>query len=237
VSRRTCGFELVCFLLCTRGRGCARRTGIPCALLFPRDKLDAQLGQIVPRECGSLPFTFSLVIPGRREASSPESITMIGSMDSGPAPKGASRNDDGKERMPRPCDIRPGGGPLRAHRSAGLTIFWRCEACPFSSRTASRCRGRQRTVNGFGRRFWRLQGSGNADSQRKVRSSGWSGFRRPCASGCDHAHPASWRASPSYRPLRAVWAVCAWALRGCARTPKPFSAHVNSASTQKEFMP
>src|SRR5216683_1395595 len=35
------------------------------------------------------------VIPGRREAASPESITTIMSMDSGPAPRGASRNDDG----------------------------------------------------------------------------------------------------------------------------------------------
>src|SRR4030088_1671491 len=34
------------------------------------------------------------VIPGRREAASPESITTIVSMDSGPAPSGASRNDD-----------------------------------------------------------------------------------------------------------------------------------------------
>jgi isoleucyl-tRNA synthetase len=37
---------------------------------------------------------FSLpVIPGRRAAASPESITTTGSMDSGPAPDGASRND------------------------------------------------------------------------------------------------------------------------------------------------
>src|SRR5205085_1202466 len=35
------------------------------------------------------------VIPGRREAASPEPITTAGSMGSGPAPKGASRNDDG----------------------------------------------------------------------------------------------------------------------------------------------
>jgi hypothetical protein len=35
-----------------------------------------------------------IVIPGHREAMSPESITTIGSMDSGPAPSGASRNDE-----------------------------------------------------------------------------------------------------------------------------------------------
>src|ERR1700716_3600112 len=34
------------------------------------------------------------VIPGRSEATSPESITTIVSMDSGPAPRGASRNDE-----------------------------------------------------------------------------------------------------------------------------------------------
>jgi len=157
--------------------------------------------------------------------------------------------------MPLLCDIRSSGGRFPAHRSAGLTIFWHCGHSPFSSRTTP-ARSRQRTVNGFGRGFPRLardqqkwtpvlrpiarridSGSGNADSQRKVRSSGWSGRCRPCAAGCVLAHPASWwRASASYRPLRAVWAVCAWALRGCARTPKPFSAHVNSASTQKECM-
>jgi hypothetical protein len=34
-----------------------------------------------------------MVIPGARSAN-PESITTIVSMDSGPAPKGASRNDE-----------------------------------------------------------------------------------------------------------------------------------------------
>src|SRR3984885_9364962 len=53
------------------------------------------------------------------------------------------------------------------------------------------------------------QGSGNADSQRKVRSSGWGGQTGlyPRDFGCVDAHPASWRASASYRPLRAVWAI------------------------------
>src|SRR5438876_9186347 len=40
---------------------------------------------------------FPLVIPGRREAASPESITTIVSMDSGPAPEGASRNDEAED--------------------------------------------------------------------------------------------------------------------------------------------
>jgi len=36
----------------------------------------------------------SVVIPGRRKAASPQSITTIVSMDSGLAPRGAPRNDD-----------------------------------------------------------------------------------------------------------------------------------------------
>jgi hypothetical protein len=35
-----------------------------------------------------------IVIPGRDKVASPESITTIVSMDSGPAPRGASRNDE-----------------------------------------------------------------------------------------------------------------------------------------------
>jgi hypothetical protein len=122
--------------------------------------------------------------------------------------------------MPVPCDNRPGEDRFPALRSALLTIFWHCGYSPFSSRTAVARAPWQRTVNGFAREFPRLTGSGNADSQRKVRSSGWSGFSRPCASGCVRAHPASWRASASYRPLRAVWAVCAWALRGLRENTK-----------------
>src|SRR6478609_956184 len=130
---------------------------------------------------------------------------------------------------PRTSLARPGG-----ERSPILTIFWHCGGTAFSSRTTVRRRFRQRTVNGFGRGFWGLEGSGNADSQAFGWSSGRGGDARACDSGCcEGAHPASWRASPSYRPLRAVWAVCAWALRGCARTPKPFSAHGCSATYPK----
>src|SRR6266849_7677857 len=39
------------------------------------------------------------VIPGRDEVASPESITTIGSMDSGPAPSGASRDDEVSIRL------------------------------------------------------------------------------------------------------------------------------------------
>src|SRR5271156_5965208 len=59
------------------------------------------------------------VIPGRRKAASPESITMIGSMDSGLAPSGAPRNDGyfSGERKNKIifCSPRDGRGALRAY--------------------------------------------------------------------------------------------------------------------------
>jgi len=106
-------------------------------------------------------------------------------------------------------------------RSAHLTIFWHCGLPHFSSRTARDAVSRQRTFNGFGRGFALQTGSGNADSRRKLRSFGWSGQGRPRDPGCVPAHPASWRAAASYRPLRAVWAVCAWALRGSREITRP----------------
>src|SRR5260370_1447638 len=53
----------------------------------------------------SSPSQFSFVIPGRIEDASPESITTIGSMDSGPALR-ASRNDrDSLMIIPRHADL------------------------------------------------------------------------------------------------------------------------------------
>jgi hypothetical protein len=49
----------------------------------------------VSRDCGGV-SPISVVIPGRRKAASPESITTIVSMDSGLAPRGAPRNDEGE---------------------------------------------------------------------------------------------------------------------------------------------
>src|SRR6185437_1741410 len=137
------------------------------------------------------------------------------------------------------CGLTPSRPAVgEEERSPILTIFWHCGHTAFSSRTTAGRRFRQRTVNGFGRRFRGLEGSGNADSQAFGWSSGRGDDARACDSGCcEPAHPASWRASPSYRPLRAVWAVCAWALRGCARTPKPFSAHGCSATYPKGTLP
>ena len=77
----------------------------------------------------------------------------------------------------------------------------------------------------FWLRIWSSKGSGNADSQRKVRSSGWSGQGCPHDSGCVRAHPASWRASASYRPLRAVWAFAPGHSGVLSEITRPFSAH------------
>jgi hypothetical protein len=112
----------------------------------------------------------------------------------------------------------------RATRSFMLTIFWHCGFTHFSSRTGLGGMARQQTVNGFGRESG-SKGSGNADSQLFIRSSGWSGQcrPRPCDSGCVAAHPA-YRRAASYLPLRAGWAVCAWALRGCFEIARPIRA-------------
>ena len=115
--------------------------------------------------------------------------------------------------------------PGHVDRSTRLTIFWHCGLAGFSFRTALKhVPGNQPST--VLPQDEASKGSGNADSRRNGWSSGYSGRCRPYPgdSGCVLAHPASWRASASYRPLRAVWAVCAWALRGCARSTGPFSA-------------
>jgi hypothetical protein len=120
-------------------------------------------------------------------------------------------------------------------KSAQMTIFWHCGLPAFSSKTRSETRFRQPTVNGLGRGC-RSTGSGDADSQRMVRSSGGSGFGRRSLrdSGCVRAHPADWRASASYRPLRAVWAF-APGHSGVARDHQNPSALEKAAHDHKEF--
>jgi hypothetical protein len=158
--------------------------------------------------------------------------------DPGPAPGklgmgsrlcGAAWPDDASHRRENAAP-RPG----HVDRSPVLTIFWHCGFRHFSSRTGLGASARQPTVNGFGRRSG-SKGSGNADSQPKFWNSGWSGQcrPRPCDSGCVPAHPA-YRRAASYLPLRAGWAVCAWALRGCLRSPDP-SARKQQRTTDKEF--
>ena len=125
----------------------------------------------------------------------------------------APSNFRGAERFAKPRAHRVARslahGLLRRRqtRSARLTNFWHCGGPSFSFRT-----GPERRPGNEPSRVLAedcaSQGSGNADSQQNVRSSGGSGARRPSPgdSGCVTAHPASWRASASYRPLRAVWA-------------------------------
>jgi hypothetical protein len=88
-------------------------------------------------------------------------------------------------------------------------------------------------------RFGCPKGSGNADSQQKVRSSGRSGqgclHVCPCASGCDRAHPPSWRASASYRPLRAVWAFAPGHSGVLSEITRPLRRLLSRRTTQKEF--
>ncbi len=67
-----------------------------------------------------------------------------------------------------------------------------------------------------------LQGSGNADSRRKLRNcrGGGAGCRSSRDFGCVAIQPPYRRAAP-YLPLRADWAFLAWALRGCTRDQAP----------------
>ena len=104
-------------------------------------------------------------------------------------------------------------------RSTFLTIFWHCGCWRFSFRNIAEGASAASNRQWFWLKDSRFKGSGNADLRRKLRSSGQGGQRRcfPGDSGCLAAHPASRRAA-SYRPLRAVWAVCAWALRGLQTT-------------------
>ena len=160
-----------------------------------------------------VPISGGFLQPGKMASSAPPDVSR-----SGP-----------DEAASRSRDRRDGAGvnSRAAIRSAHLTIFWRCDLAPFSSRTTPE-RGSGNEPSTVLAEDSVSQGSGNADSQRKGWSSGWSGARRPYPRDSGTAHPASWRASASYRPLRAVWAVCAWALRGCARSPDP-SARQHSA--------
>ena len=126
--------------------------------------------------------------------------------------------------------------PERVERSRLLPLLWHCGHWPFSSRTARR--------GSFGNEpstvlaeDSALEGFGNADSQRKLRDFGWGGRRRPRARdlGCVPAHPPYWRASASYRPLRAVWAICAWALRGSREIEKTLQRPLSGARPKRNL--
>ncbi|SHJ98091.1 hypothetical protein SAMN05444159_2081 [Bradyrhizobium lablabi] len=138
-----------------------------------------------------------------------------------------------RERRPFPSPPGEGASSSWQTRSPILTIFWHCGARQFSSRTGPEApSGNEPSMVLAEDRA--SKGSGNADSQPNVWSSGEIGRYRRCPrdSGCVPAHPASRRASASYLPLRAVWAICAWALRGCARSPEPFSAKTTAHQIQ-----
>jgi hypothetical protein len=145
----------------------------------------------------------------------------------------APRNDDLVSRT----RCRTSGGISGAQKTSPLlTLLWHCGHWAFSSRTAGRgwpgnepstVLAEDSAPSGFG----------HADSRRKLRDFGWggSGRPRPRDPGCVPADPASWRASASYRPLRAVWAVCAWALRGSREIEKTLQRPAGGARPKKEL--
>src|SRR6266576_1339252 len=101
VSRGALATKQSSFLCCLTKAGllrCARNDGRGYRAVWPR--LWSRLSE--PRfrpvepgdDNGGCGRRSQLVIPGHRGAMSPESITTTGSMDSGPAPRGASRNDE-----------------------------------------------------------------------------------------------------------------------------------------------
>jgi len=124
---------------------------------------------------------------------------------------------------------------FRGGRSPNLTSFWHCGPRPFSFRTTPGRGPGNHPSTVLAEDFAVPPRVWHADSQRKDRSSGWSGQGCPFDFGCVAAcHPASRRASASYLPLRADWAACAWALRGCARSPDPSAPTVSGAPPNKE---
>jgi len=129
------------------------------------------------------------------------------------------------------CPVPPSPMCRLQTRSPILTILWHCDWRPFSSRTAlARASGNKPST--VLAEHHAAQGSGNADwrpNRWDFRDGGRS-RRRSCVPGCVAAHPARRRASPSYLPLRAGWAICAWALRGCARSTNPSSAQMKRSS-------
>ena len=106
--------------------------------------------------------------------------------------------------------------------STQLTIFWHCGFGHFSFRTSAGAPSWQRTVKRFGSRIGLLKGLAMLIRSEKYGVQGGAAVPVP------QAIPAAslptllhWRASASYRPLRAVWAVCAWALRGSREITRP----------------
>jgi hypothetical protein len=128
------------------------------------------------------------------------------------------RSESGSRRLSPSAE----GGRTRSPILTILTILWRCDRPHFSSRT-SLARGSGKKPSTVLAEHHAAKGSGNADSRPNRWDSGEGGRsrRRSLSPGCVAAHPAHRRASPPYLPLRADWAVCAWALRGCARCQNP----------------
>ena len=187
---------------CTRCCGRSQRPAFPAPSVRERDNEMQELGQ--KRVAGSSSAVIARCL-GSQHLSSPAKA-------GDPVRRGPSAHHGLSGILDRP--VEP-GDDSHPKRSPLLTIFWHCGHWHFSSRTAGFgvCGNEPSTVLPEASP---IVGLGNADSRRKWRDFGWVGWCRPRArdSGRVPAHPPYWRASASYRPLRAVWAVCAWALRG-----------------------
>ena len=103
-----------------------RAPGLPCALCSERAKCSKQNSRETRGEIAKvclMPFEIahSSSFRGVR-STSPESITTIGRMDSGPAPSGASRND-GWSVARRPASSRPHQNKNATGCPAAFEIF------------------------------------------------------------------------------------------------------------------
>ena len=192
-----------------------------------REKVDVCLHLVVPAKAGTHNPRTSFC----EDSPPPNATERFRGMGPG------VRRDDGEERLPVLTLLFPAcrGSGYPPTRSAILTLFWRCGSQPFSIRRLLRGGRWQPSVNRFGRRFGRSEGSGNADSQRNRgnRREGGAKRRSPHDFGCVPAHPPSW--APSYLPLRADWAR-APGRSGVFEDKRTLQRPSQSArTTQKEF--
>ncbi len=221
----------------TRGCGCIGHPAFPAPSVWREREFPAKLRAHRAARMRRCVLTLSSPLPPRASARGGEgsgvgglSANSLTAVFAAPPP-----TLDPSPPLRGGRESRIASGSWEMVRSPLLTIFWHCGGLVFSFRTVGKASPGQPTVNGFVSRCG-FKGSGNADSQRKVWSSGWSGRCRayPRDSGCVHAHPAYWRASASYRPLRAVWAV-APGHSGVARDHQTPSALGTQRTALKEF--
>jgi hypothetical protein len=186
VSARTCGSAA--FFFAARGPWVRRAPGLPCALFpmrvdrwtnsdanAPRERDFMSLSVVMPAHAGiqyAVAFRFKHCVLWN--TGSPDQV-------------GRRRQPEARFSPCRPCSR---GRPSPTIRTPMLTIFCHCGFRRFSSRTTAERRAGNQPSTVLPEDF-APKGSGNADSQRKVRDWGrGGGGRRSFASGCVPAHPA-----------------------------------------------